>query len=170
MQDSPFCPSQYIKIVDNVVASEKGDIMKLKRGHKLCKKCGNVNGARAKICKHCNKEFEVRTDPVVKMKRARSKAARKGLVPVENWRELKAGQYIHFKGRSGNYFIKSDGTKDFDTPKGVYKIYEVLDEGLGVWGNRGYTFLYMGKEKRSIWGGEAYLSAHKIYIKSAQKS
>ena len=86
--------------------------MKLKRGYKLCKKCGETSGARAKICKHCGVEFEIRTDPVVKMKRARSKAARKGLVLVENWRELKAGQYVHFKGRSGSYFIKSDGTKD----------------------------------------------------------
>ena len=28
----------------------KGDIMKIKRGQKLCKECGQTCGARAKVC------------------------------------------------------------------------------------------------------------------------
>lgn len=143
--------------------------MKIKRGQKLCKNCNNVCGARSKVCKHCNKEFEVRTDPVVRMKSKRTKAARKGLMRVDNWRELKPKQTIYFNGRSGNYYLKSDGTKDYDTPKGTYRVYNILEEGIGVFGNRGYVFMYMGKERKSKWGEGIYHSPHKIYVKKDSK-
>lgn len=140
--------------------------MKLKRGQKLCNHCNNVNGARAKVCKHCNKQFEVRTDLKTKINRKRNRL----LVEVKNWQDLKPRQTIYFKGRSGNYYLNHDGTKEYNTPKGVYKIDKVLQEGLGVFGNRGYTFIYMGKERKSTWGGNSYYSPHKIYIKNEKTS
>ena len=53
--------------------------MKIKRGQKLCKECGQTCGARAKECKHCGAPFEVRTDPAVRMKRIGLRPRRKGL-------------------------------------------------------------------------------------------
>ena len=141
--------------------------MKMKRGQKLCKECGETCGARAKTCKHCGAPFEVRTDPAVRMKRLRSKAKRKGLVEVSDWRDLKPGQEIHYNGRSGEYWLNGDGTKEYTTDKGVYKIVNVLDKGFGAYGKKGYTFFDMstGRSKVSPY---LYNSPYKLLIKSAQ--
>ncbi len=140
--------------------------MKVKRGQKLCKKCGETCGARAKVCKHCDAPFEVRTDPAVRMKRLRSKAQRKGLVEVANWRELKPGQEVHYNGRSGSYWLNSDGTKDYTTDKGVYKVVTILDKGFGAYGKKGYTFFDMSTGQSKICS-MLYNSPYKILIKSS---
>ena len=139
--------------------------MKLKRGQKLCKECGETSGARAKVCKHCGAPFEVRTAPTVRMKRLRSKAKRKGLVEAD-WRELKPGQEIHFNGRSGAYWLNGDGTKEYTTDKGVYKVVTILDKGFGAYGKKGYTFFDMSTGQSSmipmLWN-----SPYKIMVKQA---
>ena len=141
--------------------------MKLKRGQKLCKECGETSGARAKVCKHCGAPFEVRTDPTVRMKRVRAKAKRKGLVEVSDWTLLKPGQEIYFHGRSGAYWLNGDGTKEYTTDKGVYKIVNILDKGFGAYGKKGYTFFDMSTGQSSmipmLWN-----SPYKILVKSAQ--
>ena len=141
--------------------------MKLKRGQKLCKECGETSGARAKVCKHCGAPFEVRTDPAVRMKRLRAKAKRKGLVEVSDWTQLKPGQEIHYNGRSGEYWLNGDGTKEYTTDKGVYKIVNVLDKGFGAYGKKGYTFFDMSTGVSKV---SPYLhnSPYKILVKSAQ--
>lgn len=139
--------------------------IKLKRGQKLCKSCNNINGARSRICKHCNKEFEVRTD--YKAKVARKK--KKRLTSNINWQTLPKGQEIYINGRSGNYFLNEDGTKTYSTHKGVYRVVEVKDEGLFCYGRSGNTFIYMGTEKRSQWLNTMYLSPHTIYVKKDSK-
>lgn len=141
--------------------------MKVKRGQKLCKKCNMTCGARAKVCKHCEAPFEVRTDPAVRMRRLRNKARRKGLKPVENWKELREGQEIHFNGRSGEYWLNADGTKDYVTDKGVYKIVTILDKGFGAYGKKGYTFFNMTSGVSSI-SSMLYNSPYKILVKNAQ--
>ena len=133
--------------------------MKLKRGQKLCKECGETSGARAKVCKHCGAPFEVRTDPTVRMKR-------KGLVEAD-WRELKPGQEIHFNGRSGAYWLNGDGTKEYTTDKGVYKVVTILDKGFGAYGKKGYTFFDMSTGQSSMIP-MLYNSPYKIMVKSAQ--
>ena len=141
--------------------------MKIKRGQKLCKKCNMTCGARAKVCKHCDAPFEVRTDPTVRMKRLRAKQMRKGLVEVANWKELKPGQEIHFKGRSGEYWLNGDGTKEYTTDKGVYKIVNVLDKGFGAYGKKGYTFFDMSTGRSKI-SPYLYNSPYKLLVKKAQ--
>ncbi len=140
--------------------------MKLKRGQKICKECGETSGARAKSCKHCDAPFEVRTDPAVRMKRIRSKAKKKGLVEA-SWQDLKPGQEIYFNGRSGSYWLNGDGTKEYTTDKGVYKVVTVLDKGFGAYGKKGYTFFDMTTGQSSmipmLWN-----SPYKILVKSAQ--
>ena len=142
--------------------------MKIKRGQKLCKKCGNTSGARAKMCKHCDELFEVRTDPAVRMKRVRAKTARKGIVEVSDWRQLKAGQEIHYNGRSGQYWLNGDGTKEYTTDKGVYKIVNVLDKGFGAYGKKGYTFFDMTTGQSNI-SSMLYNCPYKIYTKNDPK-
>lgn len=138
--------------------------MKLKRGQKLCKKCNNINGARARVCKHCNEEFEVRGDFKEKVNRKKNK----NLTSID-WKTLNAGDEIYFKGRSGTYTINSDGTKDYSTDKGVYKVVELKDNGFFAYGKRGYTFFYMGEERQSKWLPSIYNAPHKIYIKKQPK-
>ena len=102
------------------------------------------------------------------MKRIRAKAKRKGLVEVSDWRDLKPGQEIHYNGRSGEYWLNGDGTKEYTTDKGVYKIVNILDKGFGAYGKKGYTFFDMTTGRSSV-SPYLYNSPYKILIKSAQK-
>lgn len=136
--------------------------MKLKRGQKLCKNCNNINGARAYICKHCNKEFEVRGDVVKKIKIKRKK---KGFEKSTDWKTIKKGDVIYVNGRTGNYYIGHDGDKTYTTDKGVYTVAEIKDNGLLVYGKRGYTYIYMGDERKSQYLDNMYQAPHRIYLK-----
>ena len=140
--------------------------MKIKRGQKLCKECGKTCGARAKVCKYCDAPFEVRTDPVVRMKRIRNKAKRKGLIEAD-WHELKVGQEIHYNGRSGSYWLNGDGTKDYTTDKGVYKVVTILERGFGAYGKKGYTFFDMTTGQSPV-STMLYNSPYKIMVNNAQ--
>lgn len=137
--------------------------MKIKRGQKLCKECGKTSGARAKVCKHCGAPFEVRTDPAVRMKRIRSKTTRKTLVEID-WRDLKVGNEIHHNGRSGAYWLNSDGTKEYTTDRGIYKVVTILDKGFGAYGPTGYTFFDMTTGQSKI-SSMLYNSPYRILIK-----
>lgn len=139
--------------------------MKLKRGQKLCNNCNNINGARAHVCKHCNKEFEKRSD--FKAQVARKKKSK--LTSNIDWKTLEQGQIIYINGRSGNYFLNDDGTKTYSTNKGVYRVIEVKEEGLFCYGRSGNTFIYMGLEKQSKWLDTMYQSPHTIYVKKDSK-
>jgi hypothetical protein len=138
--------------------------MKLKRGQKLCKECNNINGARARVCKHCNKEFEVRTDYKAKVARKRNKS----LMSID-WTTLQLGQEIYFKGRSGSYIVNHDGTRDYTTDKGVYKVVDIKENGFMAYGKKGNTFFYMGPERQCQWLSTLYNSPHKIYVKKNPK-
>lgn len=138
--------------------------MKLKRGQKLCKSCNNINGARSRICKHCNTEFEIRTDYKAKVNRKRNKS----LMSID-WKTLNVGDEIYFKGRSGTYLVNHDGTRDYTTDKGVYRVVDIKDQGFMAYGKKGNTFFYMGPEKQCKWLATLYNSPHKIYIKKKPK-
>jgi photosystem II stability/assembly factor-like uncharacterized protein len=138
--------------------------MKLKRGQKLCRKCNNINGARSRVCKHCNEEFEIRGDFKTKVNRKLNK----NLISVD-WKTLNTGDEIYFRGRSGTYTINSDGTRDYSTDKGVYRVVDMKDNGFVAYSRRGHTFFYMGEEKQSKWLPTMYNAPHKIYIKKQPK-
>jgi hypothetical protein len=135
--------------------------MKLQRGQKLCKNCNNTNGSRARACKHCKKEFEVRGDSITKLKKKRKN---KNFSKVD-WKELKLGDIVYVKGRTGNYYIGQDGTKTYTTDKGVYTVVDVKDEGIFAYGKKGNTFIYMGEERQSKYLSSMFQAPHKIYIK-----
>ena len=134
--------------------------MKLKRGQKLCKHCNNINGARARVCKHCNNEFEVRGDLLTKIKKKRNK----NLISID-WKTLNTGDEIYFRGRSGTYIVNHDGTKDYTTDKGVYRVVDIKDNGFLAYGKKGNTFFYMGTERQCKWLSTLYNAPHKIYVK-----
>lgn len=140
--------------------------MKLKRGQKLCNNCNNINGARARTCKHCNNEFEIRGDV---LKKIHKKRKNKNFSTVD-WKSLNRGDIIYVNGRSGNYFLNSDGTRTYTTDKGVYTVIDIKDEGLFAYGKRGNTFIYMGEEKQSKHLSTMFQSPHKIYIKKMPES
>jgi hypothetical protein len=141
-----------------VIVSENGDIMKLKRGQKLCKNCNKINGARAHVCKHCNTDFEVRSKngKVVKKKKV------KKYEPID-WEALQKGDRIKVIGRSGNYHINQSGEKTYLSDPGIYTVQSIDNNGILVYGNdNGFGYIYMGEEKPHKEIPNMYRSPHKI--------
>ena len=138
--------------------------MKLKRGQKLCKSCNGINGARSHTCKHCNVSFEVRGDVIQKMKIKRKK---KGFEKSTDWKTIHKGDVVYVNGRTGNYYIGQDGNKTYTTDKGVYTVADIKDNGFFAYGKRGYTYIYMGKERKSQYLDNMFQAPHKIYLKKA---
>lgn len=130
--------------------------MKLKRGQKLCTKCNNINGARAYVCKHCNEPFEVRAKG--------SKIKKKHVKKLEliDWKEIEIGQRIKVMGRSGTYYVSENGEKTYMSDPGLYNVVGKDNNGLRVYGKSGYTYIYMGPEKKSSLLDNMFNAPHKI--------
>ena len=130
--------------------------MKIKRGQKLCTKCNNVNGARAYVCKHCGEGFEVRAKG--------SKVKKKRVKKLEyiDWKELEIGQRIKVMGRSGTYYVSENGDKTYMSDPGIYNVVGKDNNGLRVYGKSGYTYIYMGPEKKSSLLDNMFNAPHKI--------
>ena len=130
--------------------------MKTKRGQKLCSKCNNVNGARAYTCKYCNEPFEVRAKG--------SKIKKKRIKKLEyiDWKELEIGQRIKVMGRSGTYYVSENGDKTYMSDPGIYNVVGKDTTGLRVYGKSGYTYIYMGPEKKSSLLDNMFNAPHKI--------
>lgn len=131
--------------------------MKLKRGQKLCKNCNNINGARAHVCKHCNKEFVAGTNN----KKPTKQRKKKRFEFIENWQELQTGDRIKVVARTGSYYINQDGEKQYLTDPGLYTVDSVDGTGLRVF-NGAYGYIYMGPEVPSTTIPNMYRSPHKI--------
>jgi hypothetical protein len=141
-----------------LVVSENGDIMKLKRGQKLCKNCNQINGARAHVCKHCNKEFDIRSKDgkVVKKKKI------KKYEPID-WKALQKGDRIKVIGRSGNYYINQAGEKTYLSDPGIYNVQSIDERGITVYASdSGFGYIYMGIEEPHTEVPNMYRSPHKI--------
>lgn len=132
--------------------------MKLKRGQKLCKNCNGINGARSHVCKHCGNEFKA--GAVAKNKPAKVRKPKK-YEEITDWTSLKAGDKIKVIGRSGNYYLNSEGERQYLTDAGLYTISDVDDLGLHVY-DGGYGYIYMGPEVPSQVIPNMYRSPHKI--------
>lgn len=130
--------------------------MKLKRGQKLCTKCNQINGARAYHCKHCGEPFEVRAKG--------SKVKKKHVKKLESisWSDIEVGQKIKVMGRSGTYYVSENGDKTYMSDPGIYTIIGKDANGLRVYGKSGYTYIYMGPEKKSTLLENMYNAPHKI--------
>jgi hypothetical protein len=132
--------------------------MKLKRGQKLCKNCNGINGARAHVCKHCNTEFDI-------AKQSKNKFKRKKVKKFENidWKTLSIGDKIKVIGRSGTYFINSDGERMYMSDPGIYTIQGINETGFVVYSNDGgFGYIYMGPEEISTHVPNMYRCPHKI--------
>jgi len=134
--------------------------MKVKRGQKLCKKCNNINGARAHTCKHCNEQFVTK----VKSKFAKVKKRKPKIYEtISDWKSLEKGTKIKVIARSGNYYVGTNGDKQYLTDAGIYTISDIDDNGLRVYADGGgYGYIYMGKEMQSDLIDNMYRSPHKI--------
>ena len=135
--------------------------MKLKRGQKLCGKCNNVNGARAHVCKHCNNEFV--SKPSTSNNKKVKKRKPKKYEEINDWTTLMAGDRIKVIGRSGTYYIGSDGERQYMSDAGIYTVQSQDSKGLVVYsGDGGFGYIYMGPEVRSDITPNMYRSPHKI--------
>lgn len=134
--------------------------MKLKRGQKLCKNCNKINGARAYVCKHCNTEFNIAAQGKNKFKKFKKKVKKFEYV---DWKSLSVGDRIKVIGRSGTYYINSDGEKMYMSDPGIYTIQRIDNTGLIVYGKDcGFGYIYMGIEEPSKEVPNMYRSPHKI--------
>jgi hypothetical protein len=132
--------------------------MKLKRGQKLCKNCNGINGARAYVCKHCNTEFSIAVQGKNKFKKKKVKK-----FEYVDWQSLSNGDRIKVIGRSGTYYINSEGEKMYMSDPGIYTIQRVDSKGLVVYGkDGGFGYIYMGIEEPSKEVPNMYRSPHKI--------
>jgi hypothetical protein len=132
--------------------------MKLKRGQKLCKNCNGVNGARSRVCKHCNHEFAIGANAKNKSPKVRKT---KKYEEITDWTSLQSGDRIKVIGRSGNYYVNPNGERQYLTDAGIYTIKDVDSSGLHVY-NGGYGYIYMGPEVPSDIIPNMYRSPHKI--------
>ena len=135
--------------------------MKLKRGQKLCKNCNGINGARSHTCKHCNAEFVKGAVTSNNKKPKGLKTRVKKYEEISDWTSLKAGDRIKIIGRSGNYYLNSDGERQYLTDAGVYTVSDIDALGLHVY-DGGYGYIYMGPEVPSQTIPNMYRSPHKI--------
>ena len=142
----------------SVTKGENINMVKPKRGQKLCKNCNQINGARAGTCKHCNTEFfPAKTKTKFKKKRS------KKYIKI-NWEELQRGDYIKVFKSGGNYYINDVGEKVYMSKPGIYTVHGKDDNGLIVYSNKngGFGYIYMGKETQSNIVENLYRSKHKI--------
>ena len=108
------------------------------RGSKICDKCGEGNGPRAKVCKKCENAF------VFKVKSKEERTTKKVEV---NWRELQKGDKIRSSG--GPYFEKHG---EF-TPmgyRGKFVVDSVDPQGIRAFGldkYSGFCYIYMGRDR-----------------------
>ncbi|NDF04662.1 MAG: hypothetical protein EB068_06095 [Betaproteobacteria bacterium] len=77
----------------------------------------------------------------------RIKRKKKGFEKSTDWKTINKGDVIYINGRTGNYYIGQDGNRTYTTDKGVYTVADIKDNGLFVYGKRGYTYIYMGEER-----------------------
>ena len=124
------------------------------RGQKNCPECDTENGVRSYHCKKCDYEFP--------MKKRRKGKRRK---VVDNWRELRKGDKVKVVGGSGPYYIDPEsGDRTYLSERGEYVIKGIDRMGIKVYGNGGYTFLYMGNKKKSPLVDNVYRSPHKLIL------
>ena len=125
--------------------------MKLKRGQKLCPKCGEVQAARQCECKHCGYQ----------MRQRKSKTQ-----TIHDWTELEKGDFIKVFQGTGSYYLNSEGDRVYLSVPGAYKVYSTDENGIHCYGvgkrNSGMNYVYMGPHMRSPVFSSIYRNPHKI--------
>ena len=89
--------------------------MKLKRGQKLCPKCGEVQAARQCECKHCGYQMRQR---------------KSNTQTVHDWTELEKGDFIKVFQGTGSYYLNSEGDRVYLSVPGAYKVYSTDENGI----------------------------------------
>lgn len=129
------------------------------RGQKTCEKCGHMTGPRAFKCPDCGHSFNIQKG-ITKCRRKRNGSV------IENWKDLKPGDFIRVLAGSGPYWI-NDETRERESLGyfGLFRIKRVEVNGLGCYPadkkNHGFCFVYMGDTKKST-SKVSYMRAHKI--------
>lgn len=118
--------------------------------HKICPGCKKSVGVRTKQC-DCGYKF---------LARLKSKNDQK-MQECDNWRLLKPGDRIKTIHNSGPIYLCNNQT-EYMGHYGVFVVASIDKEGIHAYGEDGYAYIYMGKERRSITG--TILKPHKIKI------
>ena len=82
---------------------------KLKRGQKMCKACGTINGVRSFNCKKCLAPFTMKK---------RRKGLRRNVSFVNDYTQLNKGDVIKVIGGNGPYHTDEEGNRHYLTNRG----------------------------------------------------
>ena len=122
------------------------EIVKLKRGQKLCKKCDSINAARSRACNSCGGVFISKNTPIKN--------------EIKDWRAMQKGEPFRVVQGTGPYFVCTRGSEEsaigdkiYMGCKGKYEVVRLVGNGLlckGIGKNScGLEFLYMGNKEVS---------------------
>jgi ribosomal protein L40E len=104
---------------------------------KICEKCGEKSGPRARKCKKCDGTFAFKV---------KSKDKNKQTV-VSNWRDLVSGDYIKTSG--GPVWINKDGTESPMGYSGIFSVVSLDENGILACGRdktSGFCHIWMTDE------------------------
>lgn len=134
---------------------------------KTCPGCSEKYGPRKAKCDKCHHIFAPAEIAQEINEKYQNKKRRTSKYFEPNWKELKQGDEVIVKMRSGPFY-QGEEKKIAMRYKGVFKVHKVVKDGFvgfalrkaNVWG---YCFIYMGDPKKGIAGLE--LRPHKLLCK-----
>tara|TARA_R110000824_G_scaffold95111_1_gene228859 strand:- start:475 stop:897 length:423 start_codon:yes stop_codon:yes gene_type:complete len=133
-------------------------------------KIANKKKAPTKSCPDCQQDCHAR---LATCKKCGFVFYKKKKSTIEDWQSLKSGDHVRVVGRSGSYYIKSNGDKIYFTNAGIYCVRDIHKDGLTVIGtgrqSHGYEFLYMGDEVKSSMLDNLYNAPHKLVCVSFKR-
>ena len=118
--------------------------------HKICDGCKKKVGVRTRVCE-CGYKFAVKP---------KAKDGPK-IQECDNWRLLKKGDRIKTLGGSGPVYIADDLT-EYMGHYGIFTVHSIAKDGINVFGDEGFAYIYMGVERKMITG--TILRPHKIKL------
>ena len=130
--------------------------VKLKRGQKMCKACGTINGVRSFNCKKCLAPFTMKK---------RRKGLRRNVSFVNDYTQLNKGDVSKVIGGNGPYHTDEEGNKHYLTNRGKYIVDRIVNNGIMAMTQYGsHEFLYMGPEEKSPVLDTLTRAPHKVLI------
>lgn len=133
-------------------------------GKKKCPECEKICGARSHFCPNCEYNFlphkEKKTFQYVPIKRRLKKNEER----VEDWENIENGRKIRVMKDSGDYYIGEDGERIYMSDPGVFTVRGRDRNGIKVYGNSGFGYVYMGPAGKSKSFSELYKAPCEIVV------
>lgn len=107
--------------------------------HKICPGCKKGVGVRTREC-DCGYKFLAKIKPKNNPK-----------LDECDWRSLKPGDRIKTVQGTGPVYMLN-GQVEYMGHFGIFTVHSLNKDGINVFGDEGYAYIYMGKERKMITG------------------